>query len=136
MALVVEENVRVLRKRKITLELTSIKSNSNSYDVLKEHNYFNDIKKKRCRWSQKNYSSEDSSIDSNKKKSINNCDDNDEYHSDNEMHSLLKKEFTLSSNESSCDEVVDYKEKSLAQLLQMEYIKDLEKEVAFYLITF
>lgn len=134
MALVAEENVRVLRKRKITLEVTSIKSNKNRYNVLKEHNYFSDLKKKRCWWSVNDYSSDDSSTDSTEKKS--NCDDNDKCHSDNEMHDLLKKEPTLSSNESSCDEVDDYKEKSLAQLLHMEYAKDLKNEVKLYLITF
>jgi len=106
-------NEKIIRKRKNSQK--NMQNTKRRYDAMKEHNYFRDLKKIKCRWPNetKNFTKE-----------ITN--DNDE------LDSSLDWFMDLSSS----DEEEDLTDISLSLLLKRELEKDLQKKVRFCLIIF
>lgn len=98
-------NKKIIRKRKKSQN--NMQNTKRRYDVMKEHNYFHDSKKKRCRWP-------DETV---------NC--TEEITNDNdELDSSLDWFMDLSSS----DEEEDLTDISLSLLLKRELEKDLQKK--------
>jgi len=106
-------NEKFIRKRKQSQK--NMQNTKRRYDPMKEHNYFNDSKKIRCRWP---------NVTVNYTEKITN--DND------------KLDFSLDwfMAISSSDEEEDFTDIPLSLLLKKELEKDLQKKVRFCLIIF
>jgi len=85
------------------------------YDPMKEHNYFHDSNKKKCRWP-------DQEVNCTK----NIINDNDKFDSSLDWFMVV----------SSSDDEEDLTDIPLSLLLKRELEKDLQKKVRFYLIIF
>lgn len=123
-----QENVnqRIMRKKKIPQDahykITKfIKLSAVRYNVMHEHNYFRDLKKKRCRWpellNEKEYLNDDEMIK-------------------NEHDEPIPDWLMVKSSSDEEDDINVNEDKPLSQIIQLEHQKYLLYEVKFCLMSY